>query len=83
MSRRMCWWGDGEQESQHDMTARIIYQLTTEDLQTVAQDEIGRALTEQEIEQIQTVIAEKINWFDAIVMSINETVTSAENQETA
>lgn len=64
------------------MTVKIIYQLTTEDVQTVAQDEIGRALTELEIEQIQIGIAEKINWFDAIAMSISETIVSAENQET-
>ena len=65
------------------MTTKTIYRLTADDVQTVAQDEIGRALTKLEIQQIRDVIAEKINWFEVIAAAINETILSTENQETA
>ena len=44
----------------------IIYSLNVADLQTVAQQEIGRDLTNKEIEKIKDSIATKINWYDAI-----------------
>jgi hypothetical protein len=50
----------------------IIYSLTIEDIQTVANEEIGRDLSSEEIEKILEPIAEKINWYDAIADSINE-----------
>ncbi len=39
---------------------KIIYQLTTDDVQTVANQEIERKLTPEEIEEIKDSIAEKI-----------------------
>lgn len=49
----------------------IIYSLSIEDIQTVAVQEIGRKLTANEIEKIKDIIAENINWYDAILDSIN------------
>jgi hypothetical protein len=49
----------------------IIYSLKVEDIQTVAQD-IDRVLTDDEIEQVKNLIGEKINWYDAILNSIEE-----------
>ena len=51
---------------------KIIYSLTVEDIQTVANQEIERNLSSEEIEKIIETIAEKINWYGAIADSINE-----------
>jgi len=58
----------------------IIYQLTTEDVQTVAQEEIERELTPKEIENIKESIAEKIPWYDAISDAITEVLISDEKE---
>lgn len=39
---------------------KIIYQLTVEDIQNVANQELGRSLSDAEIESIIEPIAEKI-----------------------
>jgi hypothetical protein len=56
------------------MKNQIIYSLTTEDMQTVALEELGRELTNQEIKSIEDKIAEKIYWFDVIANAINENI---------
>jgi len=45
---------------------KIIYQLTVEDLQTVANEELSRDLTETEIKLLEEKIGDHINWYDAI-----------------
>ena len=50
----------------------IVYSLNIEDVQTVATQEIDRELSEEEIERIKDLIAEKINWYDAIADAITE-----------
>jgi hypothetical protein len=50
----------------------IFYSLNIEDIQTVTLQEFDRELTDDEIEDIKALIAEKINWYDAILDSINE-----------
>lgn len=52
----------------------IIYQLTVEDIQTVANDELSRDLSFAEIKNIQDLIGEKINWYDVIADSISERI---------
>ena len=59
---------------------KTIYQLTTEEVQTVAQQEIERELTPEEIENIKDTIAEKIPWYDAISDSITEVLISNEKK---
>jgi len=51
---------------------KIIYQLTIEDIQEVAIQELDRELTEEEIKRLIDPIAEKIPWYDAIADSITE-----------
>ncbi len=53
---------------------KIIYSLSIEDIQTVAMQEIDRELSEDEIKNVIDLIEEKINWYDAILDSINEKV---------
>ena len=45
---------------------RIIYSLNVEDIQSVSLEEIGRELSENEVEAIKEPLAENIGWYDAI-----------------
>jgi hypothetical protein len=52
--------------------SEMIYQLTIEDIQEVAIQELDRELTKEEIKRLVDPIAEKIPWYDAIAEVINE-----------
>ncbi len=54
---------------------RIIYSLNVEDIQTVAQDELDRELTEDEIKEVSALVGEYIDWYDAILQAINAAIT--------
>ena len=58
------------------MRSKIIYYLNEEDVQTVAVEELGRNLSSEEIKKIKDLIAEKINWYDAIAEAINEKISA-------
>lgn len=51
---------------------KTVYRLTIEDVQIVAQEELGRELTTSEVKQIVELIADRISWYDAIADSIAE-----------
>jgi hypothetical protein len=59
---------------------KIIYQLTVKDIQEVANQELERELSLEEIELIRDRIADKIPWYDAIAESIDELIVRQENQ---
>ncbi len=48
----------------------IFYSLNTEDIQTVATQEIGRKLSKKEIDAITENISESIAWYDIIAACI-------------
>jgi len=48
------------------MEEKIIYQLTIEDLQNVANEILNRKLTEEEISFVADKLGDCINWYDAI-----------------
>jgi hypothetical protein len=50
----------------------IVYELTKEDIQTVAIESFGRKLTAKEIKKIIDPIGERIPWFDIIEDCIRE-----------
>ena len=52
----------------------IIYSLDSTDIPTVAEQEIERELTINEIEKIKVLIAEKIDWYGTIAASISEKI---------
>jgi len=52
--------------------SKIIYELTIEDVQEVAMQELERELSAQEIEKLIDPIAERIPWYDAIADAINK-----------
>lgn len=58
------------------MRSKIIYSLNEKDIQTVALQEVKRRLSSQEIEKIKNLIAENINWYDAIAEAINEKINT-------
>jgi hypothetical protein len=47
-------------------TERIVYSLNVEDIQTVANEELGRDLTLKEIEAVERELGDSIPWFDII-----------------
>ncbi len=53
--------------------------LNTEDVQVVALENIDRELTAGEIERLKEPIAEKINWYDAILFAIFEEIRKEKN----
>ncbi len=50
--------------------SRIVYSLNVEDIQTVAVEEFGRALTKDELEIIEDNLGDHIQWYDAIETAI-------------
>ena len=56
------------------MKKNVVYELIDEDVQIVSEQILGRKLKSLELSKIKDVIAEKINWFEAIESAINETI---------
>ncbi len=59
------------------MKDKILYQLTVEDFQNVAQEEIGRELTKQEITIVLKSAEQKFDWYSAIMYAIWENIESS------
>jgi len=51
---------------------QIIYQLTVEDVQNVALEELDEKLSLDEIKSIEDLIAKRIDWYGANADAINE-----------
>jgi hypothetical protein len=45
---------------------KVFYSLSYEDVQNIAEEDLGRELTENEIESVVDEISERINWATAI-----------------
>jgi hypothetical protein len=45
---------------------KVFYSLSYEDIQTIAEQDLGRELTENEIESVVDEISERIGWATAI-----------------
>jgi len=54
---------------------KVIYQLTIEDLQNVANDELDRDLTESEIKLLEEKIGDFVDWYGAIQNTIIQNIT--------
>lgn len=64
------------------MNNQLIYYLTVEDVQNVAQQEIKRKLSSKEITIVREIIGEKIDWYDAIAFSISDLNTNKSGNQT-
>ncbi len=54
---------------------RIVYSLDVEDLQNVAEQEIGRELTNKETEFIENRLGDYLDWYAAIASAIGDLKT--------
>ncbi len=54
---------------------KIIYQLTVEDLQNVANEELERDLTESEIKWLEEKIGDYVDFYEAIRNAIIQNIT--------
>lgn len=59
---------------------RIVYSINVEDLQRVANDELSRDLTIDEIKIIENKIGDYIPWYDAIFSAIHDTIDDRGNE---
>ncbi len=57
-----------------DKRNRIIYSITIEDLQTVAEQELERELTDEEIKNVEKCLGDYIDWYGAITSTLNEVI---------
>ena len=51
---------------------RLVYSLNVEDLQTVANEELSRDLTEEEIRIVEKNLGDYISWHQAIYFAITD-----------
>ena len=51
-------------------TAKIIYSINIEDIQNVAEEELGRKLTKRELKIVEDKIGDYIDWYGAIDMAM-------------
>ena len=54
------------------MNEKIIYSLNIKDVQTVAKESFGRKLKIKEIQEIEDLIAQRIDWYSIISDSIQQ-----------
>lgn len=60
-----------------DMDAsKIIYSINLEDVQNVAEEELGRKLTKKELQVIEDKIGDYIDWYSAIDRAIQNEILS-------
>jgi len=51
---------------------KVIYSINIEDVQKVAEDELGREVTENEVKIIEDRIGDNISWYDAISLTLKD-----------
>ena len=54
--------------------SKVIYSINVEDLQTVAEQELERELTDEEIKDVEKRLGDYIDWYGAIASTLNEAI---------
>ena len=54
--------------------SKVIYSINIEDLQTVAEQELERKLTDEEIKNVEKRLGDYIDWYGAIASTFNELI---------
>ncbi|HBU06154.1 MAG: hypothetical protein A3J81_03295 [Nitrospirae bacterium RIFOXYB2_FULL_43_5] len=57
-------------------TSRVIYSLSIEDVQNVAEEELGRRASKKELKIIEDKVGDYIDWHEAISLSLNDAISS-------
>ncbi len=60
---------------------RIVYSLNVEDLQRVANDELSRDLTIDEVKIIEDKIGDYIPWYDTIASVVHDVIVNKNEEE--
>ncbi|HSH53244.1 MAG TPA: hypothetical protein VK982_16075 [Bacteroidales bacterium] len=60
------------------MEEQLIYQLTTDDVRNVANAELERELTAEELKIVQDKIGDYINWYEIINSILNSELDKRE-----
>jgi hypothetical protein len=55
-------------------TSKIIYSINIEDVQNVAEEELGRKLTKKELGIIEDKLGDHIDWYNAIDIAIQNEI---------
>ena len=53
---------------------RIVYSISVADIQDVADEELERELTPEEVKWVENRVGDYISWYDAIALTINEMI---------
>ena len=53
-------------------TKKIIYSINIEDIQTVAEQEFDRKLTEEELRLVENKLGDYVGWYEAILNANTE-----------
>lgn len=62
--------------------SKIIYSINIEDVQYVAEEELGRKLTNKELKIVEDKIGDYIDWYNAIETTIrNEILEDDDDSE--
>ncbi len=57
-------------------TSKIIYSINIEDVQNVAEQELGRELIEKELKIIENKIGDYIDWYEVINIAITNNIAT-------
>ena len=57
------------------MNDKIIYSINIEDVQNVAEQELNRLLTDEELKLVEDKIGDYMNWYDAVAILIGNIIT--------
>jgi len=51
---------------------KIVYSINVEDIQSVAEEQLGRELTEKEVNFVGDRLGDHIDWYDSICFALND-----------
>ena len=51
---------------------KTVYSINVEDIQNVAEEQLGRELTEKEVNFVEDRLGDYIDWYDSICIALND-----------
>jgi len=61
--------------------SKIIYSLNIEDVQNVAEEELGRSLTKKELKIVEDKVGDYIDWHEAISLALNDAIGAQKSKQ--